>query len=188
MSTARAAGTGPRRSRSARVPPGRNSTTLGRPAQGSADRLDPLRLAQRRRRGGQRLPLVGGLGIDPRVEAHQQPLAVRRHQQQDPGDCRQRLHQRVGDHRAHRAVRTTRHQPGQRHRRDGRRAGEQAAARQHLLVRRPHRFAQVRHTHREHRAPEQGDPGEPQRLRRQENRGPPKVGRSELPGENSSKT
>ena len=34
---------------------------------------------------GQGLPLIGGLGIDPRVETHQQSFAACGHHQQDPG-------------------------------------------------------------------------------------------------------
>ena len=57
----------------------------------AADRPHLRRLGEGRRGGGERLPLVGGLRIDPDVEPPQQPPAQDDHQQQDAGrreqDC-----------------------------------------------------------------------------------------------------
>ena len=83
----------------------------GRPAHDSADRRHAPHLGQCRRRIGQGLPLVGGLGVEPRVEAKQQPPAARGHQQQENAGRGQRPHHRIRGDGAHRLFGSARQPP-----------------------------------------------------------------------------
>ena len=126
---------------------------------------------------GQRVPLVGALGVDPGIQADEEPLATGRQQQHHSRRRRERLRRRVRENRADRALRTAGQEPAQRHRgRRGHRA-QQAAADQQAPVRCPDDLAQMRHPHRQHGIPEQDNPWEAETLDR------PDVGRPAIVGQ-----
>ena len=147
-----------------------------RPGDGLADGRDPPRLRQGARRIGQGLPLVRGLGEDPGVQVDQEAFPGGDHQQQDPDGREQRLRQRIGEDGAHRPLRADPDEPRQRPGGHGGHRPEQARVQQQPAVARPHRLPQVGNARRQHRVPEQDQPGKAQHLHQQDRRRPAVIG------------
>ena len=155
---------------------GRAAPAPHRPGDGLADGRDPPRLRQGARRIGQGLPLVRGLGEDPGVQVAQDAFPGGDHQQQHPDGREQRLRQRIRDDGAHRPLRVAPDEPRQRPGGHGGHRPEQAAPQQQAAVERPHRLPQVGNARRQHRVPEQEEPGKAQHLHQQDRRRPAVIG------------
>ena len=155
---------------------GRTAPAPHRPGDGLADGRDPPGLRQGARRIGQGLPLIRGLGNDPGVQVDQDAFPGGDHQQQDPDGRQQRLRQRIRDDGAHRTLRAAPDEPRQRPGGHGGQRPEQARVQQQPAVEHPHRLPQVGNARRQHRVPEQDQPGKAQHLDQQDRRRPAVIG------------